>query len=174
MKPLKKHPKQQRMEDMKFPGSMIGRKKVQEYTAYPCRHGKTGFDICVLCRDEAMAEWRKSTREFPMFRFGKCFYHPNEPARILSVLQSGTAEYNLCKKCYDNSRRIGGYIKEEKEAPHPKEYLRSINNEHHYWHLLAGLILIGSIAVSAYILSHRLVCAPASFEGKTVINCFRK
>lgn len=62
----------------------------------------------------------------------------------------------------------------DKKTWEGREWLRSIGDEHHYWHLLAGLILIGSIVASAYILSHPLVCAPASLEGKTVINCVRK
>lgn len=52
-----------------------------------------------------------------------------------------------------------------------REYLRSINDDRHGWHVLAVGILIVAVAVSAYLLSHGLVCAPASLGGKSVINC---
>lgn len=55
-----------------------------------------------------------------------------------------------------------------------REYLRSINDDRHGWHVLAWGVLIVSLIASAYILTHGLVCASASLEGKTVINCIQK
>jgi len=149
MKPLKKHPKQQRMEDMKFPGS-VG-KKTEEMRRW----------------DKVLEESRRGLEDN---RCKSCGVYP------------GSSHTDRCETLLEIRKRAWKeYKKNDKVTWEGREYLRSINDDMGLtimsrlaWHLLAGLILIGSIVASAYILTHGLVCAPASFEGKTVINCFRK
>lgn len=103
MKQLKKHPKQQRMEDITF----------------------------------------------PIIRLGKCFYHPKEPA----VIQSGTPEYNFCKKCW------AIHFNKEKVTMTGREYLRSINDDNGFtlmprivWRVVAVGLLIGVVVWAVYVL----------------------
>ena len=90
MKNLKKHPKQQRMEDMKIPGST------------------TATEVAYDIREEAVKEYIR--------------------------------------------RRLATRENDARQFRHEREYLRSINNQHHHWHLLAGLILIGAIIIAAVVI----------------------
>lgn len=101
MKKPKKHPKQQRMEEMTF----------------------------------------------PIFKPGKCIYHPKEPA----VLMSANHAYNLCQKCLDKSL--------SKVTMTGREYLRSINDDNGFtlmprivWRVVAVGVLVGAVI---YFLSTR-------------------
>lgn len=132
MKHLKKHPKQQRMEDMTFPLQKPGKKIRREYK----QHQKD-LDVCVgdLKKDE----------EYEAYWDGV------------------------------------NWIIKDKITMTGREYLRSINDDLGFtflnrlaWHLIAWGILVLAVVTSAYILKHGLVCAPASFYGKTVVNCMRK
>lgn len=160
MKQLKKHPKQQRMEDMKIPG----------YFYIPNGSSKRSkLTLAGLEKEEKAI--KKAVKNITGFSGG---------ATVDIISGKNKATWDV------KDDQVWTKVKQEEPDPmyqeqakdkvtwEGREYLRSINNEHHHWHLLAGLILIGSIVASAYILTHGLVCAPASFEGKTVINCFRK
>lgn len=184
MKPLKKHPKQQRMEDMTTPDGKFIHKSIKGRKLSVTTSGKTMLSPgaktvyfpsvedmkipgSVGKKTEEMRRWDKaleeSRRGLEDNRCKSCGVYP------------GSSHTDRCETLLEIRKRAWKeYKKNDKVTWEGREYLRSINNEHHYWHLLAGLILIGSIVASVYILSHGLVCAPASFEGKTVINCFRK
>jgi hypothetical protein len=104
MKQLKKHPKQQRMEDMKIPGSGL---KVEKF-------GETA----IIRRD---------------------FKKP--------LVEGKHTIDGICTLVIKNVPPV-----DHKVTWEGREYLRSINNEHNYWHLLAGLILIGAIIIAAVVI----------------------
>lgn len=97
MKPLKKHPKQQRMEDITFP---IQKPKktfgIHKTSDIRCIHNVLKSVVCVRCREEM----------------------------------------------------------EEKVTWEGREWLRSINDDRHEWHVLGWVILGVSIIISFFVLWH--------------------
>lgn len=96
-----------------------------------------------------------------------------------TVTTVGDLKKNKKYKAHWDGKKM--VVEKEKVTWEGGEWLRSINDDLGFtflnrlaWHLIAWGILVLAVVTSAYILKHGLVCAPASFYGKTVVNCMRK
>lgn len=151
MKPLKKHPKQQRMEEMTFPlhkekGNTLTLDKL-EVMEKDMRKGfkneswEVKDDQYQGCSKRTWTKVKPDKWSFLSSSFtpGTCWYHPTRPA----VVMSGTLAYNLCQSCLDRERKV---------TMTGREYLRSINDDLGFtlmprlvWRVVAVGVLVGAV-----------------------------
>lgn len=173
MKHLKKHPKQQRMEEMKYSKPEYSeRQKIDRATKI--QNDAYGAGMKMLTKHFA-EKVTTSTAAIPFAweTHGSSFTDkPNLNLAQCAWCGKKRAEIEKTENVQDH---IDKHVSDdERKTWTGKEYLRSINDERHGWHMFAWGVLIVSLIASVYILTQELVCASASLEGKTVTNCIQK